>query len=72
MFSGDLRKLYDKWEFWEVQDDEITKAEDKLRSTRSKLAVLEGKMALAIMCVQILIIKFYVIKTNTYESKLTS
>lgn len=58
MFSGDLRKLYDDWEFWEVQDDEITKAEDKLRSTRSKLAVLEGKMALAIMCVQILIIKF--------------
>ncbi|GMN41762.1 hypothetical protein TIFTF001_010980 [Ficus carica] len=43
------QKLYDDWEFWEVQDDEITKAEDKLRSTRSKLAVLEGKMALAII-----------------------
>ncbi|XP_024021351.1 protein PTST homolog 2, chloroplastic [Morus notabilis] len=48
------QKRYDGLEFWEVQDSEISKAEDKLRSTRAKLAVLEGKMALAIMCAQVL------------------
>ncbi|XP_061985027.1 protein PTST homolog 2, chloroplastic-like isoform X2 [Populus nigra] len=43
--SGDLLKLSDSWEF---QENEIMNAQDKLRSIRAKLAVLEGKMALAI------------------------
>lgn len=44
--SDDLRNLSDAWEF---QENEIMHAQNKLRSTRAKLAVLEGKMALAIM-----------------------
>jgi len=44
--SGDFLKLSDSWEF---QENEIMNAQDKLRSIRAKLAVLEGKMALAIM-----------------------
>ncbi|KAK7307145.1 hypothetical protein VNO77_39956 [Canavalia gladiata] len=44
--SNDLAKLSDAWEF---QENEIMNAQDRLRSIRAKLAVLEGKMALAIM-----------------------
>ncbi|XP_030484018.2 protein PTST homolog 2, chloroplastic isoform X2 [Cannabis sativa] len=44
--SDDLRKLSDAWEF---QENEIMNAKSLLRSTRAKLAVLEGKMALAII-----------------------
>ncbi|XP_048235253.1 protein PTST homolog 2, chloroplastic isoform X2 [Ricinus communis] len=44
--SDDLAKLSDAWEF---QETEIMKAQDRLRSIRAKLAVLEGKMALAII-----------------------
>ncbi|KAJ6688980.1 hypothetical protein OIU85_005404 [Salix viminalis] len=47
--SGDLLKLSDSWEF---QENEIMNAQDKLRSIRAKLAVLEGKMALAIIDAQ--------------------
>ncbi|KAL6192715.1 hypothetical protein ACLB2K_033801 [Fragaria x ananassa] len=47
--SDDLRKLSDAWEF---QENEIMHAQNKLRSTRAKLAVLEGKMAMAIIDVQ--------------------
>ncbi|GAB4839938.1 hypothetical protein Ancab_020648 [Ancistrocladus abbreviatus] len=42
--SDDLRRLYDAWEF---QENEIMHVQGKLRSTRAKLAVVEGKMALA-------------------------
>ncbi|KAL2349308.1 hypothetical protein Fmac_003308 [Flemingia macrophylla] len=46
-FSSEyLAKLSDSWEF---QENEIMNAQDRLRSIRAKLAVLEGKMALAIM-----------------------
>ncbi|KAJ4973903.1 hypothetical protein NE237_007077 [Protea cynaroides] len=41
----ELRRLSDDWEFRETT---IMKTQDKLRSTRAKLVVLEGKMALAI------------------------
>lgn len=44
--SNDLHKISDAWEF---QENEIMKAKDRLRSIRAKLAVLEGKMTLAIM-----------------------
>ncbi|XP_027914144.1 protein PTST homolog 2, chloroplastic [Vigna unguiculata] len=44
--SDDLAKLSDAWEF---QENEIMNAQDKLRSIQAKLAVLEGKMSLAIM-----------------------
>ncbi|KAF8040547.1 hypothetical protein BT93_B2698 [Corymbia citriodora subsp. variegata] len=44
--SDDLQKLSDAWEF---QENEIMNAKDKLRSMRAKLAVLEGKMSLAII-----------------------
>ncbi|KAJ1386019.1 Immunoglobulin-like fold [Sesbania bispinosa] len=44
--SEDLAKLSDDWEF---QENEIINAHDRLRSLRAMLAVLEGKMALAIM-----------------------
>ncbi|KAB5545304.1 hypothetical protein DKX38_013416 [Salix brachista] len=47
--SGDLLKLSDSWEF---QENDIMNAQDKLRSIRAKLAVLEGKMALAIIDAQ--------------------
>ncbi|XP_050373276.1 protein PTST homolog 2, chloroplastic [Argentina anserina] len=47
--SDDSRKLFDAWEF---QENEIMHAQNKLRSTRAKLAVLEGKMAMAIIDVQ--------------------
>ncbi|KAL0364089.1 UNVERIFIED_CONTAM: protein PTST2, chloroplastic [Sesamum angustifolium] len=43
--SGDLRKLSDAWEF---QQNEFMSAQERLRSIRAKLAVLEGKMALAV------------------------
>ncbi|GMH27612.1 hypothetical protein Nepgr_029455 [Nepenthes gracilis] len=45
----DLRKLSDSWEF---QENEIMHARDELRSIRAKLAVLEGKMTLAIIDAQ--------------------
>ncbi|EOY00193.1 5'-AMP-activated protein kinase-related, putative isoform 1 [Theobroma cacao] len=41
-----LHKLSDTWEF---QENEIMNAQDKLRSIRARLTVLEGKMALAII-----------------------
>nr|KYP60254.1 5'-AMP-activated protein kinase subunit beta-2 [Cajanus cajan] len=44
--SDNLAKLSDAWEF---QENEMINAQDRLRSIRAKLAVLEGKMALAIM-----------------------
>ncbi|TQD72322.1 hypothetical protein C1H46_042136 [Malus baccata] len=44
--SEDVQKLSDALEF---QENEIMHAQDKLRSTRAKLAVLEGKMAMAII-----------------------
>lgn len=44
--SDDLQELSDAWEF---QENEIMNSKDKLRSVRAKLAVLEGKMSLAIM-----------------------
>ncbi|XP_022631369.1 uncharacterized protein LOC106777040 isoform X2 [Vigna radiata var. radiata] len=44
--SDELAKLSDAWEF---QENEIMNAQDKLRSIQAKLAVLEGKMSLAIM-----------------------
>ncbi|CAN6727312.1 unnamed protein product [Malus baccata var. baccata] len=44
--SADLQNLADAWEF---QENEIMQAQDKLRSTRAKLAVLEGKVAMAII-----------------------
>ncbi|KAI4328374.1 hypothetical protein L6164_020731 [Bauhinia variegata] len=45
----DLQNCSDTWEF---QENEIMKANDRLRSIRAKLAVLEGKMALAIIDAQ--------------------
>jgi hypothetical protein len=47
--SDDLLKLSDACEF---QENEIMNAQDKLRSTRAKIAVSEGKIALAIMYAQ--------------------
>ncbi|PSR85041.1 Protein PTST like [Actinidia chinensis var. chinensis] len=47
--SNDLRQLSDAWEF---QENEIMNAQHRLRSIRAKLAVLEGKMALAIIDAQ--------------------
>ncbi|XP_058195001.1 protein PTST homolog 2, chloroplastic isoform X2 [Rhododendron vialii] len=47
--SNDLHKISDAWEF---QENEIMKAKDRLRSIRAKLAVLEGKMTLAIIDAQ--------------------
>ncbi|XP_050237668.1 protein PTST homolog 2, chloroplastic [Mercurialis annua] len=44
--SDELVQLSDAWEF---QEDEIMKAQDRLRSIRAKLAILEGKMTLAII-----------------------
>jgi hypothetical protein len=41
-----LENLSDDWEY---KENEIIHAQNKLRSTRAKLAVLEGKMAMAIM-----------------------
>ncbi|KAL0336297.1 UNVERIFIED_CONTAM: protein PTST2, chloroplastic [Sesamum radiatum] len=43
--SSDLQKLSDAWEF---QQNEFMSAQERLRSIRAKLAVLEGKMALAV------------------------
>ncbi|KAL4639330.1 hypothetical protein ACB092_03G210100 [Castanea dentata] len=47
--SEELQKLSDALEF---QENEIMDAQDRLRSTRAKLAILEGKMALAIIDAQ--------------------
>ncbi|KAH8495211.1 hypothetical protein H0E87_018409 [Populus deltoides] len=47
--SDDLLKLSDACEF---QENEIMNAQDKLRSTRAKIAVSEGKIALAIIDAQ--------------------
>ncbi|XP_030449362.1 protein PTST homolog 2, chloroplastic isoform X2 [Syzygium oleosum] len=44
--SDDLQELSDAWEF---QENEIMNSKDKMRSMRAKLAVLEGKMSLAII-----------------------
>ncbi|KAL2546889.1 5'-AMP-activated protein kinase-related [Forsythia ovata] len=43
--SRDLQKVSDAWEF---QENEIMNSQERLRSTRAKLAVLEGKMTLTI------------------------
>ncbi|XP_052173298.1 protein PTST homolog 2, chloroplastic [Diospyros lotus] len=45
----DLGRLSDAWEF---QENEIMNAQNRLRSIRAKLAVLEGKMTLAIIDAQ--------------------
>ncbi|RZC60728.1 hypothetical protein C5167_022492 [Papaver somniferum] len=42
----ETHELSDAWEF---QETEIMRARDKLRSTRAKLALLEGRMSLAII-----------------------
>ncbi|CDY16216.1 hypothetical protein BRARA_I03167 [Brassica rapa] len=47
--SGNLENLNDDWEF---KENEIIYAQNKLRSTRAKLAVLEGKMSMAIIDAQ--------------------
>ncbi|KAK8529505.1 hypothetical protein V6N13_102419 [Hibiscus sabdariffa] len=47
--TNDFNKLSDAWEF---QENEILNAQDNLRSLRARLAVLEGKMALAIIDAQ--------------------
>ncbi|KAK4423778.1 protein PTST2, chloroplastic [Sesamum alatum] len=47
--SNDLQKLSDAWEF---QENKFMSAQDALRSIRSKLAVLQGKMTLAIIDAQ--------------------
>ncbi|KAJ8773746.1 hypothetical protein K2173_006396 [Erythroxylum novogranatense] len=47
--TDDLLKLSDAWEF---KENEIMNAQHELRSIRAKLAVLEGKMALAIIDAQ--------------------
>ncbi|XP_039034990.1 protein PTST homolog 2, chloroplastic-like isoform X1 [Hibiscus syriacus] len=44
--TDSFHKLSDAWEF---QENEILNAQDSLRSLRARLAVLEGKMALAII-----------------------
>ncbi|KAK4429942.1 protein PTST2, chloroplastic [Sesamum alatum] len=43
--SSNLQKLSDAWEF---QQNEFMSAQERLRSIRAKLAILEGKMALAV------------------------
>ncbi|RVW82462.1 Protein PTST-like 2, chloroplastic [Vitis vinifera] len=50
--SDDLQKLSDALEF---QENEIMNSQDILRSLRAKLAVVEGKMALAIIDAQKLV-----------------
>ncbi|KAG2303732.1 hypothetical protein Bca52824_032383 [Brassica carinata] len=47
--SENLENLNDDWEF---KENEIIYAQNKLRSTRAKLAVLEGKMSMAIIDAQ--------------------
>ncbi|CAI9768021.1 unnamed protein product [Fraxinus pennsylvanica] len=47
--SSSLQNLSDAWEF---QENEHMNAQERLRSIRAKLAVLEGKMALAIIDAQ--------------------
>ncbi|XWS34942.1 hypothetical protein CRYUN_Cryun21dG0080800 [Craigia yunnanensis] len=47
--TDNLHKLSDAWE---LQENEMMNAQDKLRSTRARLVVLEGKMALAIIDAQ--------------------
>ncbi|XP_075101474.1 protein PTST homolog 2, chloroplastic-like isoform X1 [Nicotiana tabacum] len=46
---SDLQRLSDAWEF---QENEFMNARERLRSIRAKLAVLEGKMTLAIIDAQ--------------------
>ncbi|XP_075077918.1 protein PTST homolog 2, chloroplastic isoform X5 [Nicotiana tabacum] len=46
---SDLQRLSDAWEF---QENEFMNARERLRSLRAKLAVLEGKMTLAIIDAQ--------------------
>lgn len=52
-----MQNLSDAWEF---QENEIMNAQDRLRSIRAKLAVVEGKMALAIMYAQFLLIQQHI------------
>ncbi|KAK6160031.1 hypothetical protein DH2020_003412 [Rehmannia glutinosa] len=47
--SSDLQKLSDAWEF---QENEFMSAKERLRSIKAKLAVLEGKMSLALINAQ--------------------
>ncbi|XP_031125760.1 protein PTST homolog 2, chloroplastic-like isoform X1 [Ipomoea triloba] len=47
--KSDLEKLSDAWEF---QENEFINAHERLRSIRAKLAVIEGKMTLAIIDAQ--------------------
>ncbi|KAL3824182.1 hypothetical protein ACJIZ3_020211 [Penstemon smallii] len=47
--SSDLQKLSDAWEF---QENEFISAQDRLRSIKAKLSVLDGKIALAIIDAQ--------------------
>ncbi|KAI3733598.1 hypothetical protein L6452_13042 [Arctium lappa] len=50
--SSELQQLSDAWEF---QENELMKAEDKLRSIRAKLSVFEGKIALSVIDTQKLV-----------------
>ncbi|CAA3000122.1 Hypothetical predicted protein [Olea europaea subsp. europaea] len=47
--SSDLQKVSDAWEF---QENELMNSQERLRSIRAKLAVLEGKVTLAIIDAQ--------------------
>ncbi|OVA09083.1 hypothetical protein BVC80_9097g174 [Macleaya cordata] len=47
--GGSSEKLHELSDAWEFQETEIMNVRDKLRSTRAKLAVLEGKMSLALI-----------------------
>lgn len=49
---SDLENLSDAREF---QENEVINAQKRLRSIRAKLAILEGKMALALMSASFLI-----------------
>ncbi|KAL7132927.1 hypothetical protein ABFS83_12G108100 [Erythranthe nasuta] len=50
--SSDLRNFSDAWEF---QENDFMRAKERLRSIKANLAVLEGKMALAIIEAQQLV-----------------
>ncbi|MQL86056.1 hypothetical protein Taro_018593, partial [Colocasia esculenta] len=47
--GSSLKELYRHYDAWEFRETEIMNARDKLRSTKAKLAILEGKMALEII-----------------------
>jgi hypothetical protein len=69
--SGDRATVVDDVsDDWEFEETKVMQAQEELRSIRAKIAVLEGKIALEIMCVIKLASIVYISFCSSYLLKM--